>query len=166
LEKIMASIIDHTWYTRIPSARERNASGGVVVRKQGKKLLVAFAREANFPQFVLPKGGVDRGETLEEAAIREVGEEVGITDLKLIRTLGVRQRLSFDKTRWQIVHYFLFLTGQAQGTPLDSRKHVGMWWFPIDELPEMLWPEQKELIETERDAIIKDIGAFSNEYLF
>ena len=53
--------IDESWYQKPPAIRERLAAGGIVVRREGKTLYVAFAREADFPGFVLPKGGVDEG---------------------------------------------------------------------------------------------------------
>jgi ADP-ribose pyrophosphatase YjhB (NUDIX family) len=154
----MAPIIDKSWYVRIPSAVDRIAAGGVVVRLERNDVMVAFAREGHFAEFVLPKGGVHEGETVERAARREIEEETGLSDVHLIKKLGIRERLSFDKKRWQIVHYFLYRTSQREGTPRDAEKHFGVWWFPVDSLPDMLWPEQRELIETEREEIV---GNFS-----
>jgi ADP-ribose pyrophosphatase YjhB (NUDIX family) len=146
--------IDETWYRKPPAIRERLAAGGVVVRRDGPKLYVAFAREADFPGYVLPKGGVDDGETEEQAARREIAEEIGISELKLLADLGVRERLNFQKKRWVITRYYLYQTDQVRGTPLDAVKHyTGATWFPLDELPDILWPEQKQLIESNRDTI-------------
>ena len=146
--------IDESWYHKPPAIRERIAAGGVVVRRKGATLYVAFAREADFPGFVLPKGGVDEGETEEQAARREIEEEIGISELKLLGDLGVRERLNFQKKRWVCTRYFLYRTGQVKGQPLDAQKHyTGATWFPLDDLPDILWPEQKELIESNRERI-------------
>ena len=151
--------IDETWYQKPPAIRERLAAGGIVVRREGKTLYVAFAREADFPGFVLPKGGVDEGETEEQGARREIEEEIGIGELKLLGDLGVRERLNFQKKRWVCTRYFLYRTEQVKGQPLDATKHyTGATWFPLDDLPDILWPEQKELIESNREAIRSAIG--------
>ena len=51
-------IIDSTWYHCPADIRQRTSAGGIIVRSARKKLWVAFAREADFPLYVLPKGGV------------------------------------------------------------------------------------------------------------
>lgn len=54
------------------------AAGGVVLDENGK-ILVIFRRNS----WDLPKGKIDEGETPEQAAIREVEEETGLTSLTL-----------------------------------------------------------------------------------
>lgn len=58
------------------------AAGGLVFNDEGH-VLVIF-RHGHWD---LPKGKVDPGETLEEAAVREVEEETGIGNLKLEKHL-------------------------------------------------------------------------------
>ena len=67
--------IDETWYCRLPAAKERIAAGGVVLRQEDQCVYLALAREADIPPFVLPKGEVEPGESLEAAARREIREE-------------------------------------------------------------------------------------------
>jgi 8-oxo-dGTP pyrophosphatase MutT (NUDIX family) len=149
-------MIDQTWYTRPPDVPERTSAGGVVLRHDGRQWLVALAREAEFTQFVLPKGGVKKGETFEQAARREIEEEAGLTGLKLIAALGALSRLNYAKTRWMTVHYFLFTAADAGGRPSDRRKHPHpARWFPLNRLPTMLWPEQCRLLEGRRDELLR-----------
>ncbi len=97
--------------------------------------------------YILPKGGVDPGESIEEAARREIEEEAGFSDLTLIKPLGVFERLSFDKRRWITTHYFLFQTHQTEPRPTDPNFSYVTDWFPLDgPLPALLWPEQAELV--------------------
>lgn len=139
--------IDGTWYERPDGVPDQVSAGGVVVRREGGKALIALARERDYREYVLPKGHVEPGEDVEAAARREVAEEVGVTDLRLVRRLGVKARLSFDRRVWKQTHYFLFRTDQADAVPEDAEHHHAMAWFPVDALPEMFWPEQRELIE-------------------
>lgn len=56
------------------------AAGGMVFNP--KKEILFIHRKGRWD---LPKGKVDKGESLEEAAIREVWEETGVQNLKIIR---------------------------------------------------------------------------------
>ena len=124
-------VIDDTWYHRLPAVKERIAAGGVVLRQEDQCVYLALAREADMPPFVLPKGEVEPGESLEAAARREILEEVGLSDLQLIGPLGVLERLSYNKQYWIQTHYFLFTTPQKEGPPTDTQHHSAVWWFPI-----------------------------------
>ena len=59
------------------------AAGGVVNDKTGRILVIK-----RFGLWDLPKGKVERDESLEKAAIREVEEECGISGLKIKTQLG------------------------------------------------------------------------------
>jgi ADP-ribose pyrophosphatase YjhB (NUDIX family) len=139
--------IDNSWYIRPPRLPEHTSCGGVVVRKTGDRILVALVTEPGFAEYILPKGHVESGESLEQAARREIAEEAGFSDLTLIKKLGMAERLDFRKRSWGIMHYFLFVTGQDVASPSDRVHDYIVNWFPIDQLPEMFWPEQKGLIE-------------------
>jgi ADP-ribose pyrophosphatase YjhB (NUDIX family) len=145
--------IDSSWYIKPERISEHVSCGGVVIRRDGDRLLVALVREDGFPEYILPKGHVEPGETLEQAAIREIGEESGLTDLSLVSKIGVSQRLNLKKTSWGTMHYFLFTTKQDHGTPTDTHHSYALEWFPLDALPCMFWPEQKELIVSNRSEI-------------
>jgi 8-oxo-dGTP pyrophosphatase MutT (NUDIX family) len=104
-------------------AREVSA-GGVVVRDGQVLVIVPTRRAADGSQVLaLPKGHLDKGETVLEAAIREVREETGVT-VELIRELGevrywyMRERRSVAKS----VHFFLF--GYVSGDPADHDDEV------------------------------------------
>ena len=145
--------IDQSWYSKPPGIRDRIGSGGVVVRADGDRILVALVREGDWPDYVLPKGGVEEGESLVTAARREVHEEAGLEQLHLIQKLGVLERLTYTKDFWQVIHFFLFHTNQIDGTPTDTKHQYGVSWFPIDDLPAFIWPEQRELVVANQELI-------------
>lgn len=148
--KDVLPMIDATWYTRPPNVKDRTSAGGVVVRRDGSRLLVALTREQGISEWVLPKGGVHKNETIEAAAQREIMEEAGLTDLVLLAPLGTCERLSFDRRRWITTHYFLFVSHQLEPKPTDPKHTNAGAWFDWDNLPPLFWPEQRELLESTR----------------
>jgi bis(5'-nucleosidyl)-tetraphosphatase len=146
-------MIDETWYHRPPGISEHVAAGGVIVRQQAGRLYVALVGEGPRAGYVLPKGHVELGEEIEAAARREIGEEAGLSDLRLLAELGVRERLDFEKTSWKVTHYFLYLTDQAEGHPTDPNHAYELHWLSLDEPLPLFWPDQRELIESNRERI-------------
>lgn len=146
-------MIDSTWYQRPPNIPEHLSAGGVVTRLENSRVYIALVREKRLSKYVLPKGHVEPGESLEQAAAREIAEEAGISLLTLVGVLGVKERLDFDKRAWKKTHYFLFVTDQIGGVPTDHRHHYEAKWCPIDELPELFWPEQAQLVRENRKQI-------------
>lgn len=115
---------------------------------------VALLQEKRDPRYVLPKGGIEAGETLEQAARREIAEEAGLTQLHLLADFGMRERLSYLKRQWKKTHYFLFGTRQIHSDRQVQEPGNTMTWFPIHDLPPLIWPEQKALIDLNRPQII------------
>jgi ADP-ribose pyrophosphatase YjhB (NUDIX family) len=154
-------VIDGSWYHRPPNTPEETSAGGIVARLESGNVLVALLKEGshNHQKYVLPKGRMESGESLEESARREIQEEAGLSDLHLLADLGVQERLSFSKKRWKKTHYFLFATHQVTGKPTDPNISYELHWFPIQRLPDILWPEQKALIDLNRPQIIQLVSA-------
>lgn len=141
--------IDDRWYVRPPGIPAHNAAGGIVVRLGAAGAEVLLVREGTHPSLVLPKGHVEAGESLEQAARREIGEEAGVHELMVLADLGIRERLDYERTSWKRTHYYLFLAPLETGRPT----HGAAEWFPLDALPAMFWPEQRALLEEERARI-------------
>jgi 8-oxo-dGTP pyrophosphatase MutT (NUDIX family) len=146
-------VIDDSWYHRLPGLPEEESAGGIVVRVEAGQFHIALIRERGAPYYVLPKGRLEPGESPEQAAHREIAEEAGLTKLRFVAPLGTRERLSSSKRRWKKVHYFLFQTVQVQ--PQREQMEAGnqLGWFPLNELPDLYWPEQKGLIDFSREQI-------------
>lgn len=114
---------------------------GVVLVEDGKVALIERHR-AGLHYFAFPGGGVDKGESLEQAALREAEEELGLV-VSLRRKLGI---VHFGQSSLQ--SYFLaervsgvFGTGSGEEfrNPLPDDPEHGTYtpiWMPIEELSE------------------------------
>jgi 8-oxo-dGTP pyrophosphatase MutT (NUDIX family) len=149
---------DKSWQTRPPGVPDRTSAGGIVLRQEEKKILVALIREGTINDYVLPKGKVEKGETIEQAAAREIEEEAGIRELEKLAELGSLSRLNYKKNQWVTTHYFLYITTQVKTKATDKSHDYETHWFDLDQLPPMYWAEQRELIEKNRDKIKKLLG--------
>lgn len=130
--------------------RQYNAAGGVVVCDQRVLVLV----RPSLGEVRLPKGHIESGETPAEAALREVREESGFTDLHIQADLGT-QIVAFDHQGYRIIrreHYFLM------GLAFGARQEAGETEFEPEWLP---WQHALENLtfETEREWVRRAIAS-------
>lgn len=114
-----------------------------MLRREGEGWRVAVVVEPG-EYFQLPKGGLEPGETHEEALHRELREEAGLWRVRLVADLGVLERQNYARTRWQVTRYFLGVTTEIGRQPLEPGYRVD--WPAIDAVPPLFWPEQGELV--------------------
>jgi hypothetical protein len=83
-----------------------------------------------------------------------------------LKKLGIKERLIYKKTSWRKIHYFLFKTKQISGKQKLEKAEQDYFvkWFDINKLPEIFWPDQKELIERNREKIKKLVLVDGNNF--
>jgi 8-oxo-dGTP pyrophosphatase MutT (NUDIX family) len=94
----------------------QKAGGGLVYNKNGEVLFIF--RNGKWD---LPKGGIEKGEEIDETAVREVEEETGVSKLlvtkKLQKTYHIFKRNGRYKLK--ITHWFE-MTSDFEGTPMPQ----------------------------------------------
>lgn len=96
---------------------------------------VWMVRHTYIPGWHLPGGGIKRNETIEQAARREMFEETGARagELKL---LGVYT----SYIQWKTDHSVLFLCTDFEISGIPDGEIAEMRSFPLDQLPENVYP--------------------------
>lgn len=119
---------------------------GVAVVHNGALLVVLRGRGANAGLWAIPGGKVDYGESMQEAAVREVREETGI-DVELDEVVWVGDAIGpGDPPAW---HYTLvdFKARVIGGTLAAADDAEEVAWVPLDEVLELaVTPTMPDLV--------------------
>ena len=83
--------LEKGWQYFLRTFHTVSAAGGLVLNAKKEILFIYRAKKWD-----LPKGRIEKGETIEETAIREVEEECGISNLKLIKPLLTTYHVYFQ----------------------------------------------------------------------
>ncbi|MGE4169235.1 MAG: NUDIX hydrolase [Candidatus Margulisiibacteriota bacterium] len=125
------------------------SAGGIVLNRHGQVLITC----QHGTSWSLPKGHVDPGETLLDAAKREIAEETGVTDLTLVRYLGFYERYRIgknggeDHSELKRIEFFLFTTTQTELAPTDPENPEALWLDKADIADKLSHPKDKAFFE-------------------
>jgi 8-oxo-dGTP pyrophosphatase MutT (NUDIX family) len=119
--------------------REFSAGGVVVRRFRGRPFLAAVRVGAGGGAVALPKGHPEPGESMAEAATREVREETGLQARPVEKLDDIRYwytRPGGERVL-KVVSFFLFR--YRRGSIRDHDHEVaGVEWLPLTEAPQLL----------------------------
>ena len=140
--------------------RREFSAGGVLIRRVGGAWMVAVMRPAGSRPgvWVLPKGHIDRGETAQGAALREVAEETGLRG----RTLAPLGEIAYWYTSegervLKTVAFFLlaYRSGTIGRLPQAFRHEVAeARWLALAEAPTRLaFPGERRVAANAREMV-------------
>jgi 8-oxo-dGTP pyrophosphatase MutT (NUDIX family) len=118
-------------------------AAGLVVGEDGRFLLVRQSYGSR--RWTLPGGGLKKGETLVEGALRELREEAGITATKPdeVTLLGVYANFKQGKSD----HVAVFVVRDWTREPSNDLEIANTGFFPPDALPEPMSGAVRRRIE-------------------
>lgn len=106
------------------------AAGGIIIDERSGTRRVLLVHRPRYDDWSFPKGKLDAGETVEEAALREVKEETGL-NCRIVRPFKVMSYHYRTRNKGRLkpkaVHYFLM-------EPVTRRIRV-----PVDEVDLAEW---------------------------
>mgnify|MGYP005732766361 FL=1 len=112
------------------------AAGGLVQHQDGRFLFIYRNNKWD-----LPKGKIEKNETLIKAAKREVSEETGVTDLEVKRPLPITYHIYNANGKFKVKKtYWFFMMSKFNGSLIPQfKENIKMAvWKGINEIPKLM----------------------------
>ncbi len=134
---------------------KEESSGGIIYRREGDNYFFALILDS-YGKWTFPKGHIDGKESAEQAAVREIGEEIGIHNLDNKGHLDDLQ-LKVHKPEQQpfrkLVHVFLFETTDTELKPQMSEVKDARWYGPQEAHDIIGYEETKNIFRQVLDQL-------------
>lgn len=133
---------------------------GIMLLNRDNKVFVAKRIDTAVEAWQMPQGGIDKDEDPKQAAIRELEEETGVTNVKIIAeyegwlTYDLPDELygkvwkgkyGGQTMKWYVMRY----NGHDKEINIETEHpEFSEWkWIDIQKLPEMIVPFKKEIYQ-------------------
>jgi 8-oxo-dGTP pyrophosphatase MutT (NUDIX family) len=136
----------------VAASNQYESAGGVVVTPTGDQVLVLFRGKRSGPngrpEVRLPKGHIEAGESRQQAALREVYEESGLTGLEILSDLGYQQvRFVFKGMRYvRDESYFLMTVPREAEHEQPEKQFERLWLTWSDASSQLTFDAEREWI--------------------
>ena len=127
---------------------EATSCGGVVIHR-GKILALYKSYRNRYEGWVLPKGTVEKGETHEQTALREVAEETGVK-ASIVKFIGTSQ-YNFtvaEDTVSKEVYWYLMSADSYHSKPQREEYFIDSGYYKYHEVYHLLrFSNEKQIVE-------------------
>ena len=148
---------------RRPKSRVESlvSAGGVVYRRVDQRVEAVLCGRSTPIRWSLAKGTPDEGETMEETALREVGEETGL-EVTLDSTLGSIEYWFADRdseVRYHKTVHFYLMKAVGGDTERHDPEFDVVRWFPfVEALRIAAYPNEVQVLRRALELISVDEG--------
>jgi len=139
LEKVKAGVFFHPSFPELFKAFKKKftliTAGGGLVQNEKNEVLLIFRRG----KWDLPKGKLDKGETIEACALREVQEETGLMNINLDGPLMITYHTYHEGSRFILKEshwYWMKASGEEKPVPQTE-----------EDIHEIKWVKPQDLIQ-------------------
>lgn len=143
----------HMVYDQLRNEVTRKHSAGGVVLHEGKVLTISWTDQ---DYVCFPKGGIDSGETSEQAAVREVWEETGyrVQIVAPIRSWSYDYEDAGLRYQKKVDYYTMHLINDAPPTPhREPGENFENLWLSVEEaMRRLTFNDAKEALQIAIDA--------------
>ncbi len=137
--------------------RSEYSAGAIIYRSDPSGISLLLLKKEGREAYDLPKGHVERGESEEAAALREIKEETGLA-VNLFPYFSTSIHYIFEDHKERVSkHVRLFLAKSGDQKVRISEEHIAYLWCPVNEAGELL--KHKEMLH-----ILPDIRDYIDRY--
>ncbi|KKS34687.1 MAG: hypothetical protein UU96_C0001G0042 [Parcubacteria group bacterium GW2011_GWC2_42_13] len=141
------------------------SSGAIIFRKdKGERLYLLLHYEWGHWDF--PKGHIEKGESLEETARREVKEETGIEDVEFVK--GFKETIKYfykiprtrissvrGKQGENIMKFVTFFLAKSKTKKIKLTEHIGYEWLPYEKaLEKLTFKTAKQILQKSEEFLV------------
>jgi len=131
--------LDEIWQEFQKLFRIIEAAGGLVNNPEGK---ILFIRRIG--KWDLPKGKMEKGESREESAVREIEEETGLSDVELVKFINTTYHIYIERNGEKILkctHWFeMIYDGEDTSRPQIEEGITEVAWKTTSEIENEVFP--------------------------
>ena len=144
-----------------PKVKRLFSAGGVVYKMRDGVTEVVLCGMKEPVLLCLPKGTPEKGESVEQTALREVREETGL-EVEVEAPLGSIDYWFVspeDKARCFKTVYFYLMTSKGDDTRQHDFEFDTVQWFPIDEaLQRATYTNEVDILGRARSLVMEKLG--------
>jgi len=137
IEPHLLACSDDRALDRIGTRRKRSAGGLLVSSLDNPSVLLMYRLHGESEAWKTPKGGIEKGESKRKAAKREVAEESGLSNVKIVAPIGAMQYFKFENDRLREKTVFLYLMlhrdGETDIRPREGEHFVSSEWLSFED---------------------------------
>lgn len=130
-------------------AKREFSAGGIVFRKKNGATEVLLIKDS-YERWSWPKGKIDKSERSVDAAVREIKEEVGLNNIRVLGKIG-RSNYFFrlkGELIFKTVFFFLVEANSEEKLKVQKSEIEDARWFkPKEALDSVKYKGAKELLE-------------------
>ncbi len=128
------------------------SAGAIVFRRESSKIKYLLI-QYGWGHWEFPRGLIEKGESLEETARREIKEEVGIKDIKFIPGFKEWFKFFFKLKGKNIIKIATFLLAETRTKKVKlSHEHKDYVWLEYEEaLEKLTFKNSKEVLKKAND---------------
>jgi len=129
------------------------SAGAIVFRKEEGKIYYLLLHYPGFrgdrTHWDFPKGQIEKGESMVDTAKREVKEETGIRELRILPGLKETMKYFFKFKGKNIMKFVTFFLAESKRKSVKlSCEHIGFKWLPYEDAIEQLtYNNAKEILK-------------------
>ncbi|SHL75533.1 NUDIX hydrolase [Chryseobacterium polytrichastri] len=143
---IFGENIDEIWTEFQNLFRIIEAAGGLVNKDNGDMLFIK-----RLGKWDLPKGKMEKGESREESAVREIEEETGLRDIELVTFINTTYHIYIERNGDKILkctHWFeMNFSGEDTSKPQIEEGITEVAWKNTTQIENEVFPSTFKNIE-------------------